>query len=554
MKKTAFTILVFAVAVSAAILWWPNGAPQTANAPEIGTPSPAVAQPASLAAATARPKPAIPHGSQTYNVTDSANKWPKILRATIDPPDVHVGMTQKLSLVVQPKEKIVSVVAEIETDHGTSTVELSPEKSAVYEIAPQKYFVDASGNLQIGGSKYGNIEISEYPNPGVANAAEEPGTQNIEILKYRYSGSWVVRDTHDTFYRTTFIAKDISGDENSVTLAWSDACAIPNGGNWTMTTSCTIAASAVDGVENGNASLNSGTLTINSNSVFVWNSGKAISFNGGNVVISASSGKLQKSHLWMLDPDGDGVPSDENQYNSDTSPGGGYVLRSSLNATYWATADCAPSDINAWVNRYVDGDGDGTGAGAPVCVGSQSGYADTGTDCNDASIYVYMNITNLSVDVDHDGYIVSGPGLTECSAGGAQWFNGRPYYITADGSYPYLWSSNYLGTSDCSDSDADTNLGQTAWFTSSGGNGWDYNCNSATDQEYTNTVSCTQVSPTYCGASPCFQIIGSPGWLPGRAAPGCGVSYHWASVDGYFYTDDPGGCSALGASLTQGCH
>jgi hypothetical protein len=79
------------------------------------------------------------------------------------------------------------------------------------------------------------------------------------------------------------------------------------------------------------------------------------------------------------------------------------------------------------------------------------------------------------------------------------------------------------------------NSKQTAWFTSPGSNGWDYNCDGTNEYEYTTAVSCTVV------------LCSAPGWTS-TAIPGCGATADW------------GVCSAvpcsevLQGSKTQGCH
>jgi len=216
----------------------------------------------------------LPRGKQTYQVVQAKDAWPKITQATIDPVDVHVGDAQKLSVVVEDPEVIESVTALIETDKGTKTITLSREE-----------------------------------NPAAAPSVF-------------YSGEWVVQDTHNTKYHTTFVAKDVKGRESSVTLAWSDACGIPNGGDWNLAAdnngSCTI--SSVDGVDNGNATIQTHTLTLNS--TFAFNPGKAINIVSGAIAIG-SGGQLKQTYLWETDADHDGfAPSPPSFLAQDTQPDG----------------------------------------------------------------------------------------------------------------------------------------------------------------------------------------------------------------------------------------
>lgn len=85
--------------------------------------------------------------------------------------------------------------------------------------------------------------------------------------------------------------------------------------------------------------------------------------------------------------------------------------------------DCAPDDSGHWrvVAAYVDNDWDGHGAGTPVslCTGADvfGGYAEDGTDCDDARWDVWQ-LADYYSDADHDG-VGTGDRVAVCSGAAA---------------------------------------------------------------------------------------------------------------------------------------
>jgi hypothetical protein len=330
------------------------------------------------AAAPAAQSPArfsLPHGPQTYQIVEAAGVWPKILQATIDPPDVHVGDVQKLEVVVQDSSPIVSVVAKTQLDHGAREIPLNllgPASAA--ELLPVKYAVDGKGRV-IALDEPQPIGLAASGGAVQSAAAAEPPT-------YTYAGEWTVGDTHNTFYRTAFIVKDAAGRQNSVTIAWSDACGIPGGGNWTMSTNCTI--SSTDGVDNGSATIASGTLTLNA--TFAWNPGQSVTLSGGSIAIG-SGGQLLKTYLWVKDGDADGSPSAAAGQCAASAASGcaggatGWERRSGVGATSTSTGpnyyqNAGEQDIvgdNNWLNwQNTTGTPDGKYATVALAAGATS--------------------------------------------------------------------------------------------------------------------------------------------------------------------------------------
>jgi hypothetical protein len=279
-----------------------------------------------------KPKFVLPNGKQTFQVNQAVGVWPKIIQATIDPPDVHVGNVQKLSVVVESPVGIASVVAEIQTDHKTITVPLElvgPTPTA--EILPAKYYINGDNKLAFAG---GGAPVAEKSGAHVAEAAEPPALT--------YAANWTVEDTHNITYHTTFVVKDNAGKTNSITLAWSDACGIPASGNWTMSGSCSLTSD--DGPASGNLYITAGTLTLNSGVTLHFNPGYSVQITSGAAIVVASGAKIYKDPswtgictptIWYYDADGDGYGTSGNTYYSCAWPGTGWTN---------VAGDCCDSD------------------------------------------------------------------------------------------------------------------------------------------------------------------------------------------------------------------
>ncbi|MCL4406097.1 MAG: hypothetical protein M1586_02135 [Patescibacteria group bacterium] len=312
------------------------------------------------AAGAQHKRPILPSGRQVYRISQAAETWPKFIQATLDPVDVHVGDTQFLSVIVEDEAAIVSVEAKIETDNGELTLPLTYSEPAKVLLVP-----------------LGKIAL-----------AEESAKTSL------YEGSWKVKDTHDITYHTTFVAKDVLGRESSITLAWSDACGIPFGGNVTLSSNCTI--SAVDGVDNGSLTITAGT-TLTLNAEFVFNSGKTITINNGGAIAFGAGGVLRKTNLWMIDADSDNYPNSTNQIASDTAPANGR-RRYLLNAT---GIDCNDANISIYPG-VVTGSGSCSCSYSSTCDESASGTLDN-TTCNSDGTYT-GGVSSCTCTRDRDGY------------------------------------------------------------------------------------------------------------------------------------------------------
>jgi len=236
----------------------------------------------------------------------SSGEYPRFLKAVIDPEDVQPGDIQKMLIEAESPDGIKEIKAEIEHDKGIDELVLT---------------------LKDGDKEHG-----------------------------QWVGEWEVHSTHSETYRTTFIAEDNTGKTNKIVLAWTDACVIPNNGDWILDGNCTILA--VSGVDNGNFTISGGyTLTINDGATFAWNSGKTITISNGSIAI-ANGGELKKTNLWMIDSDDDGYSTNV-QYAQSESPTGGK-------------------------RRYL--------------------VTETGTDCDDNSDSIYPGVVTGIKDCDVDNY------------------------------------------------------------------------------------------------------------------------------------------------------
>jgi hypothetical protein len=324
-RTIAIVILGIALAVAVVIVAGiPWGYRASAPAQKLAGAKPGTAPAASsthaLAAKTYVPHP--PHGSVTYQVAQAATQLPAFVQATIDPADVAVGQVQHFMIVTNDPNPVTSVVAVITTDHKTITVPLvSQGVPAVSMLVPRTVYVTSDNTLALVTPGVGSPDIAETRQGAhIANAADSNDTE--------FTGQWTVEDTHTAKYQTVFIAKDSAGNENSVTLQWTDPCpfaaddpysAMPidnyHGGTATISGSCTMESyaqtglSSVDGPENGNLVVSGPGvfLDIESGATLVMNSGYSISFAGGGGILIRSGGQiLLGEDMCGQDNDGDG--------------------------------------------------------------------------------------------------------------------------------------------------------------------------------------------------------------------------------------------------------
>lgn len=208
-------------------------------------------------------------GSYFFKVSSAENRMPRFLSGSIDRLDVHVGDTQKMSVLLVSDAPARSVVAVIETDHGVKRVPLSLE--GIKEL-------DAKS-----------------------------------VRQYTYGAQWKVVDTHNATYRTQFVAEGVHGVTDVITLAWSDpvcsfgsGTATINGVPNTPTTglllgSCTP-TSGNEGVYNENIAFG-GAYTLNlAGGTLLMQSGKSFNIQNGGSVVIGSGGSIQFGDSCPLSP------------------------------------------------------------------------------------------------------------------------------------------------------------------------------------------------------------------------------------------------------------
>lgn len=412
----------------------------------------------------------LPQGDFSFNVISNEGDVVKFVEGDINPPDVHVGDLQKFRLVVESPKGVQEVTAHIETDNNVFSLSLKKEGVATtQDLLPFQYAIQ-NGEL---------IEVSRLSqktqNFGNSSLVPEAIAEEMP-MKEVWVGEWRVEDTHDAIYHTTFVAMDSAQNKAELVVAWSDACAIPLGGDWNLASygNCTI--SSFDGVDNGNVTISTYTLTLNNK--FAFNASKSISIiNGGQVVIGVGGGFV-KDNIYMSDADVDGYPSSISQstsslitgarrryqltsYNTDCDDTSALVYTGTVSSqgctvtnecsntcagtqtrtcqsngtftAFSACGGCTPAACCTAVNYYRDLDGDGGGAGAvqgSACsTAIPAGYVANNNDCDDTSALINYGSTRTRYQSSAVGCGTACTSETQtCQLGG-------------------VWSGSYTGTS-----------------------------------------------------------------------------------------------------------
>ncbi len=299
--------------------------------------------------AQAQPAIKLPTDSEFMVVGGSATATIRFIEGSIKPLDVHVGDTQHFRIVVTSPNGIKRVVAEIETDNGIHEVELTREGLVgIMDTYPNPYVVNPQDNtLQIlSQSQLAQARLDEQKRDlarqktNQANAAA--GQREV------WTGSWVVNDVHNKTYFTNFIAYDSAGNQDKLTMTWSDLCGIPLSGSWTSDSTasgCTISMNYTDGVDNGTATLAQyKNLNLSTGATFVWNPGQSVVFDGGKLILAANrASQLKQSYLYVHDRDQDrySLPAALSAQTSSDSAIQNYTRRNNLlNQPDEGVADC----------------------------------------------------------------------------------------------------------------------------------------------------------------------------------------------------------------------
>lgn len=346
MKRSTY-LIIFGLIICAGLIGFINWQNNHRALPQVAVPSmssssePAIVTGPSLEdteeVATALPvgqakrQVTLPQDSEFIVSGNTASSGIRFIEGSIKPLDVHVGDTQNFRIVVTSPNGIKRVVAEIETDKGINEVELTREGMiSILDIHPNPYVVSPKDNsLQILSAKeLAQVREKEYEQELASKNGDKVNAAQGE--KEVWTGSWVVRDTHNKNYITTFVAYDSAGNSEKMSLAWSDLCVINLRGNWSTASTvdgCTIDTASTDGVENGNVEIKEGkNLNISKGANFVWNDGKAITIRQGAKITINTGAKLVQAYLYVPDNDNDrhSLPWALGQqiYSVGTSPSG----------------------------------------------------------------------------------------------------------------------------------------------------------------------------------------------------------------------------------------
>jgi hypothetical protein len=337
-----------------------------------------------------------------FRVANSKDSKIKFWEGSITPLKVHPGDTQSMRIVVSGVNGIKNVIAEIETDNGTTTVELKKTGTVSFrDLDPR--FAEVMVNDKNELIMLNKEEAKERRLAFIASE-ETNSSSSVKIAKASetndekevFEGSWLVKDTSVRDYITIFRAEDSDGNKNSLTLAWSDPCLLSDGiTNWPLkdvniSTNQSCPISQVYGIENGNIELDEGaTISIGSSGKLVFNPGKGITMDGGSIAFTGTGGSFGKGYLWALDADHDGYTGVETRQVTDTttSPGTDWIrqkdLTSAANDCYDSNANVKPGQTAYFANARPDNgsfdyncDSSQTQEGSLGCTGYESRCAD----------------------------------------------------------------------------------------------------------------------------------------------------------------------------------
>lgn len=210
-------------------------------------------------------------------------------------------------------------------------------------------------------------------------------------------------------------------------------CDPATAGDLTITDACTFPATDFDGVDSGGSGTsNTARITLGAGGNVTILAGQkvargSISFSGGLLTLQNGNGGIIRGGVYLLDADGDGYIDNNTSRYVGIAPPAGYVRRNYLASTTYSGSNYDYASKMYAVNTF---------------------------DCNTSSQIEGVNVANLAIDADNDGYYTGSTG-TSC-VGGTSTINGRTYYRVADGSYSKIIGSptggaNAIAGSDCND-------------------------------------------------------------------------------------------------------
>ncbi len=327
----------------------------------------------------------IPKGKQEYTIVQEENVYPKFLKAVVNPVDVKPGDVQKYEVILIDQIEISKVIAYIERDSGTTTLELEKtyQGPISFEDLNQKYLV---------------INKKLVLNNG---SIKPVFAQEKKLQKFIYQGEWKVIDTHSKTYRTKIIAQNIKGEKNEITLTWTDPCTPPPCGDWAVDGNC--AFSSNNGVENGNVTGFNSAYTVTLNATFIVNEGYSITINNGGSFAIGTGVQIKFGKIYVRDNDGDGYGNMNDQIVGSAT---GYVARA-LKCAY----DCYDANANAYpgqANYFTTHRGDGS-----FDYDCDGGINQAGITCNNCPLNGWPSACKQDVisgfDPDASIYCGAGP-------------------------------------------------------------------------------------------------------------------------------------------------
>ncbi len=299
----------------------------------------------------------------------------RFYEGSINPLDVHVGNTQDFRIVVSSDNGIKRVVAEIETDFGYDYVELKKDRViSVLDTIPNRYAVNPKDNTLkiLNDTELAQARSDEYQK----ELAQKKSNQANASLGQRevWIGSWLVNKVHDKVYHTNFIAYDSAGNQEKITMAWSDLCAIKLSGPWDINIdneghNCSIPTNTVDGVANGTTTINNGlSLTLAAGSTFLWSNGQSVKFEtGGELVVNTGGQMKQVDTIYVEDKDNDHYLAPEALGTTQTSTyRTGLQPRANTIVSPYSQMDCLDTNAGVFPGRDTFSNVAISGLGAPA--------------------------------------------------------------------------------------------------------------------------------------------------------------------------------------------
>ena len=362
-----------------------------------------------------KPLITIPKGREVYEIAQEENVYPRFLKAIVDPLDVKPGDIQKYEVILADRVDISKVVAYIERDSGTTTLELKKAfQGPLSEKDLNQRYVVRNNILQIN-------------NPKNTNRFVFAQTENLQ--KFIYQGEWVVTDTHSKTYRTKIVAINRKGEKNQITLTWTDPCTPPPCGNWTVDGSCVF--SITNGVENGNVTGFDAAYTVTLNAPFIVNNGYSITINNGGSFAIGTGGQIVFNEIYVRDADGDGYGLSNDQRAGSAA---GYVARALKCAydCYDANSLANPGQTNYFTVHRGDGSFDYNCSGAIEKAGvrwNNDSYQGHPSHCEWWISGFDWDVTNWSCGAGPYGYCSESNCQHYCAQDGNVCTNGCAFYI-----------------------------------------------------------------------------------------------------------------------------